>query len=74
MDGSPFAQILYVRSVPTGPRDVPGGPHHKVLFKNLFIVATSTNWLYAFDAANTATDPNTPAVWKQNFGPTRMLC
>ena len=63
VDGSPYAQILYVRGVPNTAQGT----------KDLFFVATSTNWIYAFDADNTAQDPNTPAVWHVHLGRTRML-
>jgi hypothetical protein len=61
--GSPYAQILYVRGVKKTPRGN----------KNLFIVATSTNDIYAFDADDHSTTPTTAPVWKGNLGPTRLL-
>jgi len=61
--GSPYAQILYVRGVKNTPKGT----------KNLFIVATSTNDIYAFDADDPSTNPNTKPVWSTNIGPTRML-
>src|SRR5207248_3569786 len=63
VDGSAYAQVLYVRDVAIAPRST----------KNLFVVATSTNYVYAFDADDHSTNPNTPAVWTASLGPTRLL-
>jgi hypothetical protein len=63
VDGSPYAQILYVRDVagtPTGTR-------------NLFIVATSTNMVYAFDADDRSPGAGAGLVWQRSLGPTRSL-
>ena len=49
--GDIFAQPLFVRGVRTA-----GGP------KNLVFVATSKNWVYAFDADDLRTDPSAGIV------------
>lgn len=63
VNGSPFAQVLYVRNV----------ANTKTGTKNLFFVATSTNDVYAFDADDHAASPSIPPIWHVNLGPTRML-
>src|SRR5262249_23503007 len=63
VDGSPYAQILYVR-------DVQGTPLGS---KNLFLVATSTNKVYAFDADDHAPGGSVGLVWEATLAPTRML-
>jgi hypothetical protein len=63
VNGSPFAQILYVRSV----------GNTRVGTKNLFFVATSTNDIYAFDADDTNADPATPPIWQTHLGFARLL-
>jgi hypothetical protein len=52
VDGSPFAQILYVRNVPIGRKA-----------RNVFFVATSANMVYAFDA-----DDHNPARTPRRSG------
>jgi hypothetical protein len=52
VNGDIYAQPLYVRDV------VVGGAR-----RNLAFIATSTNWIYAFDADDLNTNPNTPSVW-----------
>jgi hypothetical protein len=63
--GSPYAQILYVRGVKTSKL--------AKTTKNLFVVATSTNDVYAFDADDHSTSASTPPVWTVNLGQTRLL-
>ena len=63
VDGSPFAQILYVRAVRT-----------PIGLKNIAIVATSTNMVYAFDADDHSPAPAAGIAWKVGpLGPTRSL-
>jgi LGFP repeat len=63
VDGSPFAQMLYVRSVET-----------PIGVKNIAIVATSTNVVYAFDADDHSPDAHAGVAWKAGpLGPTRSL-
>jgi hypothetical protein len=62
VDGSPYAQVLYARDIPTAAGNV-----------DLFIVATSTNMVYAFDADNYQSGGATGLVWSRSLGPTRML-
>lgn len=62
VSGDVYAQTLYVRAVPVGQH-----------LRNLCYVATSTNFVYAFDADNLNTDPNTPAVWSRQLDPSRIL-
>ena len=63
VDGSPYAQVLYVR-------DVAGTPAGT---RNLFIVATSTNMVYAFDADDLSPGATAGLVWQKSLGPTRSL-
>jgi hypothetical protein len=63
VDGSPYAQILFVRDVVNTPMGT----------RNLFIVATSTNMVYAFDADDQTPGTNAGLVWKTSLGPTRSL-
>jgi hypothetical protein len=63
VDGSPFAQILYVRNVAGTPLGT----------KNLFFVATSTNMVYAFDADDHSPGASAGLAWKASLGPTRLL-
>src|SRR5438094_544659 len=60
--GDIYAQPLCMRGVVT-----PGGP------KNLVFVATSKNWVYAFDADESSIDPNAGVVWKRQLGFARGL-
>lgn len=53
VDGSPFAQILYVRAVQT-----PTGR------KNIAIVATSTNRVYAFDVDDQSPGAHAGVAWQ----------
>lgn len=62
VEGDVYAQVLYVRGVSTA-----GGT------RNLFFVATSTNMVYAFDADNISTSPDTPAVWSRRLDSFRIL-
>ena len=62
VSGDVYAQTLYVRAVPVGQH-----------LRNLCYVATSTNFVYAFDADDLNTDPNTPAVWSRQLDPSRIL-
>jgi hypothetical protein len=63
VDGSPYAQVLYVRDVVGTPKGT----------RNLFIVATSTNMVYAFDADDHSTGAGAGLVWQRSLGPTRSL-
>src|SRR5215212_3616794 len=56
VEGDIYAQPLYLRGVQT--------PHG---VKNLVFVATSKNWVYAFDAGESSTDPNAGVVWKRQL-------
>jgi hypothetical protein len=62
VEGDVYAQVLYVRGVQTSSGT-----------KNLFFVATSTNMVYAFNADNLSTNPDTPAVWSRRLDPFRIL-
>jgi hypothetical protein len=63
VDGSPFAQILYVREVET-----------PIGIKNVAIVATSTNMVYAFDADDHSPGVTGGLAWNAGpLGPTRPL-
>jgi hypothetical protein len=63
VDGSPFAQILYVRGVQT-----------QIGVKNITIVATSTNMVYAFDADDHTPGAHAGLAWQAGpLGPTRSL-
>src|SRR5689334_3115281 len=58
VEGDVYAQILYIGGVRT-----PQGA------RNLFYVATSTNWVYAFDADNVDQNVDTPPVWSRQLDP-----
>jgi hypothetical protein len=60
--GDIYAQPLYVQGVVT-----PGGT------KNLIIIATSTNDIYAFDADNYSADQYAGLVWHRCLNPWRPL-
>jgi hypothetical protein len=62
LQGDICAQPLYVRDVATSTG-----------VKNLFFIATSTNRVYAFDADDLATNPDTPAIWQRQLSPWRAL-
>ncbi|HKV46058.1 MAG TPA: hypothetical protein VJT32_15520 [bacterium] len=63
VDGDVQAQPLYVRGVRTRAAGV----------KNLVLVATAMNMVYAFDADDRRTNPAAGVVWRISLGPSRQL-
>ncbi len=63
VDGDVLAQPLYVHGIPTRARGV----------KDLVVVATAKNTLYAFDAGEQSIDPGAGVVWSVSLGPSRQL-
>jgi hypothetical protein len=57
VDGGIVAQPLYVRGVETA-------DHGR---RNLILVATETNWVYAFDADDRSPDPDTRALYSRQL-------
>jgi outer membrane protein assembly factor BamB len=62
VQGDIYAQPLSVRSVRTARG-----------LKNLVLVATSKNWVYAFDADDLRTDPSAGVVWQRELRHARDL-
>jgi hypothetical protein len=64
VEGDIFAQVLYVQGVRTSQG-----------VKNLFIVATAKNFVYAFDADDARANPGPfPWVWKTMLDGSRHIC
>jgi hypothetical protein len=63
VDGEIQAQPLYVRNV-----EIPGRGR-----KNLIIIASQKNKLYAFDAKNFSKDPSQGLVWSRQLNSSRRL-
>lgn len=63
VDGDILAQPLYAHDVVTHTRGV----------RNLIIVATAKNRVYAFDADELSTDPRAGVVWSISLGASRQL-
>ena len=59
VDGGIVAQPLVVHGVPTA-------GHGR---RDLLLVATETNWVYAFDLDDSSRDPTTPAIAKRQLQP-----
>ncbi len=69
VDGQTIAQPLYVSN-----QSIPGKGLHNVVY-----VATRKNWVYAFDADDTDTDPNKGLIWSRPIqtepaGPVPNMC
>ena len=63
VDGDILAQPLYAHGVSTPTRGV----------RNLVIVATAKNMVYAFDADDESPDPRAGAIWSASLGQARRL-
>jgi hypothetical protein len=60
INGGIFAQPLYVRGLATASAGT----------KNVLFIATETNWVYAFDADETNTDPTAGLLYSRQLQPT----
>jgi len=63
VDGGIVAQPLYVRGVETA-------GHGR---RNLILVATETNWVYAFDADDRSPDPDTRPLFSRQLAPSGRI-
>jgi hypothetical protein len=62
VDGDTNGQVLYMKNVPT----------KKFGSKNLFLVTTDKNMVYAFDIDDTSSEPSTPALFNAQLEPTAL--
>ncbi len=63
VDGGIVAQPLFIKDVPTA-------RHGR---RDLLLVATETNWVYAFDAEDERTDPTTPPLAARQLQPSGRI-